>query len=453
MSMQGVLRDPRNRRHRRPDLFPNWFVASGLLLAALASLRLPGTMVFLLAVGLTLAATRDLWQALLTLTLGSLTLATTGANVDISQPYLLRFVLLTALLLLLVVRHLAPTAVRAPRSLKRGVVALAIFTGWVAITALLSVIVATSLQASLAAAVTFAVPVVAALSRWRTRELLSSDLFTITRFLWVFAAVGVGLAFAGGLFGRSSGVHANPNTFAFMCALGFGLSLGLRLLMRRGVSPIVLMTFGLGVLLTGSRGALAGCMLAVLYLVARHESRQQSRGLLVAVGAVVVTLLIAPVPGPLDLGAAFTRTFGGQELDLASRQDYWRDMQVLVAQRPITGHGLAGSEEALTTARGLGLTATAGGHNSFLTIMAETGIVGTLLLLIIVVSSLRLGPPLDETGRAVWIAASGTVVTGLGHMLGESFILGVGSPFPLIFWTSVIVLLAVGSQNRTVRHH
>lgn len=441
----------RLRGARAEDPYPPWFIIALVLLVAAASVGLARTQVFVLAVGLAMLASRDLWQAVLTLALSSLTLATTGARVSLSQPFILRFLLLAALVMLLLARYRVSIDFTDSRTVFRGLLPLSAFSLWAFVASQRGDFATTGLEATLAAAITFAVPITAALSRWRDRAMMANDLHAVARFLWIFTAVGVGLALSDGLLNRSSGLHANPNTFAFMAGLGFGLSLGLRALARRAVGSAMVATFSLGVLLSGSRGALAGIVLAMSYLVARRASRRPSRNVLLASGAVTIVLLLAPVPQPLDIGSAFTRTFGGEELDLAGRQDRWQDMQVLISQRPITGHGLRASREALDAASGLGLTETAGAHNSYLTVVAETGIVGALLLLLVVLSALRPGPPSDRTGRLLWLAASGAVLTGLGHMLGESFVLGVGSPFPLLFWTGVILLLALRSRDRAVR--
>jgi O-antigen ligase len=451
MSGLHATQEPAVNLHIRPrevvrtvkSAYPWWFLLGSGGVAALGYVGIPPTTIFVLSLLVLLASVRDLWQLVLSAALGALVLATTGprgVQIALEQPFLLRFVLLAGLAALLILLH--PPSF-AGRHAGRTQLLLGAFIIWAGISAALSPFPSTAIQAVLGAGITFAVPAIAVRGRWRDREILLDDLLVMHRLLWLFALIGIAFAAAEGFSGRAYGLHDNPNTLGFMSALGFGLGLGLRLRMRPVIGWITLSTFSVAVVASGSRGALIGVVAAMGYLLLRSRARRRTVTVAGSLLVGVAVLLAVPTAGPFDIAATYTRTFGGDEVDLAGRQVRWDDMRTLIAQRPLIGHGLRASGEVLGLTRAQGLTTSSGGHSSYLTVTAETGVIGAVLLFGGALMQLRRKPPSDEAGMVAWLAGSGVVVAGLGHMVGESFILGVGSPFPLVFWTGVIVLSGI----------
>jgi O-antigen ligase len=437
---------------RSGTIWPFWFgPASGMVVVA--AIAGAGRATLFLLIGVTaLAATRDLWQAGLTFLLGSLTLATASRDLfdQLSQPFLLRFILASGLLGLTLTLY--PQVRRVPRAVARYTAVLGIFFGVATVGIIFTAFPRTAIEGVLGAAAILSIPLVATRGRWRRRGLLITDLATMHRFLWLATIVGLGLAVSAGFSGRAAGLHFNPNTYAFMCLLGFGLDLGLRKRLPWWALPVTAPCFVAGVLASGSRGALLGILIAPAYLLLRRRGRERSARIAAAMLVGFCVLLVAPLPGTFGLRDVIDRTFGGDEVDLSGRQQGWENMLVLARQRPLLGHGLRTTTQALGGAREVGDVGTlGGGHSSYLQIIVETGIAGAVPLFGAILLALAMPAPSDRDALTAWVAASGVVVAGLGHMIGESFVLGVGSPFPLVFWTCVTVLVFVGASSGRTR--
>lgn len=425
---------------------PRWFPAALLTIVGLGLLGVDPGAIFLIAITAAILTSRDVWQVLLVVLLVSLTVATTSQNViGFELPFLLRFIMVSALLGLTVVMH--GFGRRNPRSLVRLQATLILFLVIAAFASFSSVSLGESVPGHLASSVTLAVPAVAATSRWRDRTTLLADLSLAYRYLVLIAAIGLGLAASAGFSGRASGIHANPNTYAFMCVLAFGLDLGLRTMIPRTTRLVVTPALALGVVASGSRGALLGVLLATAYLVLRRSSRSKGRSvalILLTSGALLVAF---PIAGPLDVRTVYERTFGEDEINLSGRQLAWANMLSLSAERPVFGHGL---RLVTTLARERYAAGTfdsrLDGHNGYLTVLVETGWAGTVVLFSAVGVALS-GRPRRREDEALWAAASGTVVAGLGHMTAESFVLGVGSPFPFVFWSAVTIVALLSTTQ------
>lgn len=442
---------PRPVGRPRP-IWPFWFGPASGIVVVTALTGADGATLFLLIGVTALAATRDLWQVGLTLLLGSLALATASRDVldQLRQPFLLRFFLASGLVVLALIVY--PRVRSVPRAINRFAAVLSVFFAAASVGVIYTAFPRTAVEGVLGAAVILSIPLVATRGRWQRRGLLISDLATLYRFLWLATIVGLGLAVSAGFSGRAAGLHFNPNTYAFMCLLGFGLDLGLRKRLPWWALPVTTPCFVAGVLASGSRGALLGILIAPAYLLLRRRGRERSARIAAAMLVGFSVLLVAPLPGTFGLGDVIDRTFGGDEVDLSGRQQGWDNMLVLARQRPLLGHGFRTTDQALGEARDVGDVRTrGGGHSSYLQIIVETGVAGALPLFGAIVLALSRPAPSDGDALTAWVAASGVVVAGLGHMIGESFVLGVGSPFPLVFWTCVTVLVFVGTSSGRTR--
>lgn len=428
----------------RPDvLWPAWFGLASALIGVAAALGVDRVTLAAVGVIVTVAACRDVWQVALTVLLASLTLAT-APGLEIEQPFLLRFIIASGMVVLTLILHRGR---RLGPAVRRHVLVLGVFFAAATIGALLSDFSRLAFESVAGTAVILGIPVVATFGRWQRRGALIADLGAIHRFLWVVVVLGVGLAIDAGFGTRSAGIHANPNTFAFMGLLAFGLDLGLRARLPWWSLAATVPVTMTAVLSTGSRGALLGCLLAPAYLLLRQRGRRRSARVAASMLLGLAVLLVAPVPTTFDLGRVVDRTFGGDDVDLSGRQDRWEDMLFLFRTEPIVGHGLRSTAAALGAAREVGDVDSSGGHSSYLQVLAETGLLGALPLFGSILLALLLPAPPTRDGVTAWVAASGVVVAGLGHMIGESFVLGVGSPFPLVFWSAVTVLTMVGGGS------
>jgi O-antigen ligase len=284
----------------------------------------------------------------------------------------LRFVIVSVLLLITLVRH--GFGRRNPRTLVRLQATLLLFLVIAAFGSFSSVSLGESVPGHLASAVTLAVPAVAATSRWRDRATLLGDLSLIYRYLLLIAAIGLGFAAAAGFSGRAAGIHANPNTYAFMCVLAFGLDLGLRTMLPRPVRLVVTPALVLGVVGLGQPWRAPRRHAATAYLVLRRSSRSSGRRVALILLSGGAILLAFPVAGPLDVRTVYERTFGEDEIDLSGRQLAWENMLRLSAERPVFGHGLRVTGTLLGQRFATGpSTPRGGGHSGYLTVLVETG--------------------------------------------------------------------------------
>jgi O-antigen ligase len=444
---------PAQEPPRPRPVWPAWFTGAAVLVPALAAGGVQSRWLLLVALLLVLATCRDLWQIVLLLLLTSLTIATAAPDaIGIEQPFLLRFILASALALLTVALH--PLRGRLPDRVRLHTQGLIVFLLAASIGTATAVLFRLALEGLAATAVTLGIPVLAAAARWRRTERLLNDLSVIYRFLMLVVLIGLGTAASVGFSGRAAGLHANANTYAFMAVLAYGLDLGLRSRMPRPIASLTLPALVLAVGASGSRGALLGVLIAPAYLLLRRRARGRAARVAVTLLLGTAFLVAFPIEGPLDVRAVYERTFGSEELDLSGRQDAWDNMLRLSAERPILGHGLRTTSDLIGERRGTAeFTSSLGGHSSYLTVLVETGWVGAILLFGTVAFALLAPAPQGRDETAAWIAASGVVVAGAGHMIGESFVLGVGSPFPIVFWSAATALALLGSRRRDVVQH
>ena len=232
------------------------------------------TLTLLVAI-LAMAAARDPWQIGLLLLLSALVLATTSRAIReaLPLPFLLRFVLASGLVVLTFVLHRGRGL---PDGVRRHVRVLALFFTAASVGVLLSDFPVPAAEAVAGSAVMLGIPVVASRGRWRDPARVVADLAAIHRTLFLLTVVGLAQAAAAGFGERAAGLFFNPNTFAFIGVLGFGLDLGLRKQLPWWAMPVTAPVFALGVLSTGSRGALLGILLAPSYLLLRRRGRQRS---------------------------------------------------------------------------------------------------------------------------------------------------------------------------------
>lgn len=132
---------------------------------------------------------------------------------------------------------------------------------------------------------------------------------------------------------RADGLYANPNTLGSMLAMTIALSLWLGF--PRRLVPLLLIC-GVGLLLTGSRAAVIGLVVALAVVALKRR-----RGTLVGVtllGIATLTALVAiPVPGTLD---RFDPLNYGTDPGLLDRFSSWQRAILLFQFSPIFGHGV-----------------------------------------------------------------------------------------------------------------
>jgi O-antigen ligase len=174
------------------------------------------------------------------------------------------------------------------------------------------------------------------------------------------------------------------------------------------------------VALTGTRGAtLASIPTAVLILWSFRKLSAGKRVMAVAalVAAIVTVVQIAP-SGPLDrIGTAATLTEGDQGA-LSGRWSIWVESSQVFMERPVAGVGTDGHRAAvahLRTQRSAYKKAEKEAHNTYISILVETGLIGFALFAGVVVCLYR-----RVRSRSGW---------------------------DLHYWTAQVAVLAIGAMS------
>ncbi|MEU8264229.1 O-antigen ligase family protein [Micromonospora sp. NPDC048999] len=188
-----------------------------------------------------------------------------------------------------------------------------------------------------------------------------------------------------GSFTRISGPFSQSTTFGrylmFMVIFGFAVYRYLDRWLRGAMA--VLLAFSLVfLLLTNTRGAIIGAALGLFVVAILHRSKRM-----------LVMLCVAAVGGGLLLPAVADRfsqladagTVGGGPTGntLAWRMDYWTQIVTLANHNPVTGIGPNMTQRETDEAKKP--------HNDFLRAYVETGLVGLLAYLAMMLMSLHTG--------------------------------------------------------------
>jgi putative inorganic carbon (HCO3(-)) transporter len=212
----------------------------------------------------------------------------------------------------------------------------------------------------------------------------------------IFNVVTHHAQFTSGGFARYEGTFSQPNPFAIYLTMliVMGAALFPHLSQRRKLLMAVLLFFSLVCLyFTYTRSAWIACIIG-LFAVAFMGRRRLLLGLMV--GGIMVSLVALPsILGRFaDLGSS-TSAAGYSSNSLEWRFSYWGDVLPLAAKDPITGIGLNMSSYETDQAKEP--------HNDFLRAYVETGVIGTIAYLALLVSMVLVArDSLRFTKRRAW---------------------------------------------------
>ncbi len=221
---------------------------------------------------------------------------------------------------------------------------------------------------------------------------------------------------------RFSATGFDPNDLGVILALGLPmawyLSSSTASTLQRWLNRIYLVTGTVGILLTGSRGALLATLVALF--VIPWTLTQVRRG--VRVAALVIMVAAAAVSVNFVPEKAFERlgTTGSEisEGDLNSRLRIWKGGMSTVPDAPFRGHGLAGWYPAV----GLRIGNVAP-HNTYLAVLVEVGLIGLVLYLsmfaVLAIALLHL-PTLERRTGLVQLATLMVGITPLSWQQHKS---------------------------------
>jgi O-antigen ligase len=266
-------------------------------------------------------------------------------------------------------------------------------------------------------------------------------------------------------FGRFTAWTDNPNTLGMIMAPGMVVLAAYVIERRKGWYIWSLPFLLVGVFLmqqTGSRAAIlwfvmsAGCFAAIRY----------GTGPGTLFGAMAVVLLIGFWEDLLGLVVELAHRDGthgtrkdGADL-LSGRSEIWPLALQLHGERPILGHGIGASGRLIESFDWMFIDVQAGHfHNSYLTILVETGIVGLVAAVVLIVAALlngflkaqAVGHRLPEKWPTVALPFV-MVAGGLGHAIFETWLLSAGNANAPLFWTCIWLLLRGGLSRRWTPH-
>jgi O-antigen ligase len=142
---------------------------------------------------------------------------------------------------------------------------------------------------------------------------------------------------------------------------------------------------------------------------------------------------------------------------LSGRSEMWPLGLSLFQEQPILGYGL-GASQGLIEANSWLFVESQGSHfhNSYLTVLVETGIVGFLVFAALIAVALingfvKVQGAIRRTSEH-WaaLALPWVIVAGaLGHALFETWLLSAGNANAPILWTCIWLLLRGGLRRRT----
>jgi O-antigen ligase len=238
------------------------------------------------------------------------------------------------------------------------------------------------------------------------------------------------------------GTFGDPNDLAYHLATGVAVALGARQL-ERGFRMRLLWAAGIGVMLaailfTQSRGGLitTGVVLALYVL----QSLSRSREAIPIVAVVIVAALLAP---RATWERAGTTLAYEDDASALGRIDAWNTGKNIFAEQPLAGVGFGTFIVAWAEYAPGNAGPARAPHNTFVQVLAETGLVG--LVLFLVALALGLVWALLAT-RATQTAALGSATAaGLCAFVVASTTLGELSSWPLY------ILLGLASSLRSIR--
>jgi hypothetical protein len=230
---------------------------------------------------------------------------------------------------------------------------------------------------------------------------------------------------------RFAGAEGDPNMFAAALVVAIAFAGGLaattrRRLPRAGFLATGALLFG-GLVASGSRGGLIAAALALLAAVVLFRPRRQQA--LVGLALLLAMAVALPVAGGRldDLG------------DDAGRTDLWRVAWRVTEDNPLIGAGLNQfRSEAKRHVREPGalnsielvVDRPRTPHNLYLQVLAETGVVGLLLLLLVVATcayaAWRAAVRFDLVADSEAAILSRVVLVGIAAMLAASVFLSNG---------------------------
>lgn len=194
---------------------------------------------------------------------------------------------------------------------------------------------------------------------------------------------------------RVASVWGDPNAFGCFCALGLGAAYFLwreakaisRPLFPRSLAGAIALVCGIGILLSGSRGALLDVLVLLIIIVASHRWTQPRRIAAVSLGIILCALSSAS--SPADQTQPMASSWWRRSDTIRERIHYAEIGWKIFLSAPVVGAGPGSVEKYYGRLKPAEARESKFLHNWLLQIAAETGIIGVLLYCATILSLLK----------------------------------------------------------------
>jgi len=279
--------------------------------------------------------------------------------------------------------------------------------------------------------------------RWTTILKVRGDLAFALALISVVQIVGlIGFvthqAWAIADYGRFQGTFSNANYAGAMSAIGIMIGIYvIAVVPARGrlLGSAALLALGVALVASGSRGSLLALVFGLTSLAVLRANRRTVALVSVAVILGATILVVASYRLP-SLGGEFNRAMQGSDIT-SGRLQIYSELLTRWSHMPLFGTGYR-TTELLTGPNRLT------GHNTYLSVLTETGIAGAVIFLALLILIVRAGPSIG-----VQRILLGAVVTVLTLEITESYAFGWGSPVPVMEWLSLFAFASAGRIEAT----
>jgi O-antigen ligase len=231
----------------------------------------------------------------------------------------------------------------------------------------------------------------------------------------------------------SASMTSHPN---FLGLVAFGILMCALLVSNRLVAGLLIVSNLLVIVATQSRGSLVASLLGLLAYGALRARQLQRHTTLVVVAVAMVLILFLPwylegVQTSVSSLLFLDDKYRGLGTGFTGRLDAWEEAIGLFRDNPVLGVGFRMHEHYMTTL--------SSAHNGYLSLLAESGLLGTFTWLIVV--SLAIGRLLRRALRGDSLAALGFSFS-LGYLFlaaFERFFLNMGNPTSILTWLFLLM--------------
>ena len=222
---------------------------------------------------------------------------------------------------------------------------------------------------------------------------------------------------------RYAAAGTDPNDLGLVLALSLPIAYDLSLRSRGWLMWVFRLQIAVAlsaIALTASRGAMIASGVALLLVVVptfRLLPRSQKLGLIAMIfAAIIITISFIPQASLERLATTSSELKGA---DLNHRVFYWAAAMELFVEHPLGGVGSGAFNEAASPLVGSADKPLAA-HNTFLSVLVETGLVGFILFTSFLILLLVSVKQLSKGNRQLWVALLATWVVGVSALTWEN---------------------------------